>query len=219
VTVNREIPGLRCDVPKQTTPPWTTRKCALGLACLLLPVGGSTNIPATREQILCASSEVVIAEVLGGSGADCRLKGASDCMPQDVVHLSIRIKQVLGAGNAARVYGAGEIVQVSTIAAQVEHPELSVDLVPAGNLLVVPAIGRPLSDDDVAKLFVGKEYIFSMEVSAQFPLWASTWDMQREDWVRATLKRADGNRCPKLVSTIQSRPLWGDSYSSSALAR
>ena len=219
MTVNRETPDPRRNVPKQTTSPWTTRKCALVLACLLLPVGASTTIPATREQNLCASSEVVIADVLSGSGADCRSKGASDCTPQDVVHLSIRIKQVLGAGNGGRVYGAGEIVQVSTLAVQVEHPELSVDLVPAGNLLVVPAIGRPLSDDDVAKLFVGKEYIFSMQVSAQFPLWASTWDMQREDWVRATLKRANGNRCPKLVSTIKSRALWADGYPSSALAR
>jgi hypothetical protein len=220
VAVNREMPGLSRNVPKQTTPRWMALKCVFGLACLLLPIGGSTTSPATREQILCAgSTEVVIAEVLGGYGADCRLKGSSDCMPQDVVHLSIRIKQVLGVGNGARVYDVGELVQVSTIAAQVERPELSVDLVPAGNLLVVPALGRPLSDDDVAKLFVGKKYIFAMRVLPESPFWASTWDMQREEWVRATLRRADENRCPKLVSTIKSRALWADGYPSSALAR
>jgi len=168
-----------------------------GFGCLLASLRSSAIMPATREQILCASSEVVVATVYSGSGADCRLQWtAGPCSPQDLVRLSIAIQRTLAAVEGVSPHRAGDEVQVSTSAVQVEHPEMSDDLVPAGNLLVVPSLGRPLTDQDVQRLFVGREYIFALSASGAAPIWASTWDMQREAWVREVLVHANGEHCP-----------------------
>lgn len=83
----------------------------LAVACCALPVSAYA-IAATPEQILCNSGQVVVADVISGKSADCRLQHL-DCVPHDIGWLQIRIVDVLAVGGqrcAAGLRGGREMV-------------------------------------------------------------------------------------------------------------
>jgi len=172
-------------------------RVAFGLVCIQLFASAEAIMPATREQILCNSSEIVIATIIEGASADCRLKGLPNCDPQDVVRFSIRIDGVLGVRKHEHGYRIGDITEVTTRAVQITHPELSADHIPAGDLFVVPALGHALTDSEVSSLFLGKVYIFAVQSRPNPPFWSSTWDLQYQSWIEGIIHNADQYNCPE----------------------
>jgi len=51
---------------------------------------------ASTEQVFCGGQVVVIAQVKEGTSEDCRLRLGSSCMPQDGMHVSVTVSEVLG---------------------------------------------------------------------------------------------------------------------------
>lgn len=173
----------------------------IGIGSVLLASGleiprATAVIAATPEQRLCGSSVVVVAQVIDGFGRDCRLQQTSECYPRDVVELIVRVSRILGETDQTAVHD-GTVVAIETYAAQIEHPERSVDLVPDGNLLVVPARGHPLSNQEVRELFAYRKFIFGINTRTRLPYGATAWDLQREPWIHGVLMNPQGLPCPR----------------------
>jgi hypothetical protein len=165
-------------------------------------------MPASPEQILCASDAIVVGTIVRGTSADCRVGSMSggSCQPTDFVRLTIKVKNLIAqrsSGPASQQgrdvsYSVGQMLQLGAIVQNALPFRIGDKLVPMvherfDDLIVTPATGRPLSDADVKKLFAGRTYIFAVSGT-----YASVWRMGRSNWITRTLSGGVWD-CPKQV--------------------
>ncbi len=168
----------------------------LAISCLLFAPVRALAIAATEEEILCHSSAVVVAEVLGVKSRDCRrdVKEGEYCSPNNLVELSVQIKRVLGI----RTFPVYQVETIS-LAVSMRNGLLFGKPLQDGNgyLAVIPPTNSALSDDQLEKYFLGKSFIFAYSVDARgaSPYWASAYRLTSENWVINQIEKDP--TCPK----------------------
>ena len=173
---------------------------------LLSPLAAHATLPATHEQRLCigGAPDIVVAIVQDGKGADCRLGITEEqqCEPMNIVRLSIKMGVVLAVskdrqppGEDTALSGTYDSIQ-NDVGRTVEIETSVADSDDDGDL--VGPTSEPLTDKRVKKLFVGKEFIFSIMPTGALDghHWATVWPMKSKPWVMKTLREADGAGCP-----------------------
>lgn len=164
---------------------------------------------ASNEQVLCHQDFISVARVLSGFSRDFKEMG-KPCI-EDGIQLSIEITRPLAVKKQAadtaaeRIFRPGDTLQV------VSSIHNNLPLVPGaeyktwrpgdirtgyngsdlGRIGVEPPTGQPLTDQEVAEFFSGKDYVFSISTTRSTePFHASMWPIERLDWVIDTLKHS-----------------------------
>jgi uncharacterized protein len=206
----------------------------LFLVCCALPTWAQAIIGATQEQILCNSGQVVIADVISGRSADCRLQ-YRDCSPHDLGWLQIRIVDILAVGDdtAFRRFGAG--TKGNKFA---EHPH-EVRTTPVAKNQIVQVSVRisapldaPLTDAQVIHSFRGKRLLLSLSfgagvlpllgsaidasgtekgqptsLAAGSNLYGQIWPAEQREWVEKTIVDRNGENCPRAAFSDGHSPI------------
>ncbi len=196
------------------------------LTVCLLPIAAHAIVPATAEQMLCRSGQVVIADVISGVSADCRLK-SSDCPSQDFGRLNIRIVQVLATGDDASFRRFGVKPDANKVLGKPHEvrtrPVVEAQTVEVTIITLAPAY-VPLTDAVVDERFRGKRLLLSLyfggdviplkkdESNRRFhddppvfvppgtDLHAQQWKPEQREWVEKTLATRAGKQCPRLIA-------------------
>jgi hypothetical protein len=184
-------------------------KSALAGAFVLVPAVAYSMAMATTDQFVCArvSDTVVVARVQDGASVDCRLRSNGvQCTPTELINLSIKISAVIAVGRPEPNYPSGVPIATKTSISTVLGKTLLVTVTArmghygAGAQPVISA--TPLTDADIHRLFVGKNYIFS--VSGSTPnvdeIDATMWPVAAKNWVKDTVRRKKGIFCPMLLA-------------------
>jgi hypothetical protein len=204
--------GLSGNIPQQ----FAAKGQASGIVCsvksvlplllgLAIPLAALAIVPARPQQILCSSPEIVLAEIVDGAGADCRLHipPTSTCEPMNIVHLTIRIKDIIADSMARAAVGIGETVKVTARVQNQKPLKINGHVIQMVNperddLVVTPPTGKPLTGADIRELFEHKVFIFGIQpADGNEAQWASVWKVQRLPWILGILRQA--KECPRPV--------------------
>ena len=191
--------------------------------CCSLPVSAYA-IAATQEQILCHSGQIVVADVISGKSADCRLQ-YRDCYPRDLGTLQVRIIDVLAVGDDAafRRFGAA---MTDNKFAEAPHEVRTTPVIKNQTVEVSARMSEPLeaplTDVQVNERFRGKRLLLSLSfgggvlpllensiddsgtkkgpptsLPSGSDLYAQIWPAERREWVEKTIVDQNGKNCPK----------------------
>ncbi|MDP9009299.1 MAG: sel1 repeat family protein [Pseudomonadota bacterium] len=201
------------------------------LVCCALPVWAYAIAAATQEEILCNSGQVVVADVISGKSADCRLQ-YRDCSPHDSGWLQIHIVDVLAVGDDAAFRRFGAAMKDSKFT-EVPHavrttPVVTNQIVEVSVRIFAP-LDAPLTDALVIERFRGKRLLLSLSfgggvlpllestidesgtekgpttrLPAGSDLYAQIWPAEQREWIEKTIVDRNGEDCPKVI-TINGR--------------
>jgi hypothetical protein len=187
---------------------------ALTLAIFLSAFAGmavGSNALQPRD-IVCRSSHVFVAEVLGARSGDCRRRypDARSCGPTDLLHLSLRIGEMLASDDLAQSHAfgrdlrSGDLVEVQISVANrlprtIGGVILSGPSDEYGMLKANPPTGQSLSDEEISTLVLSKNFIFGISLNArsrptEIP-YANVWPVALGPWVRDSLRTPSGRKC------------------------
>src|ERR1700722_13362809 len=200
------------------------------LVCCTLPAWAYA-IAATQEQILCNSGQIVVADVISGRSADCRLQ-YRDCSPHDSGWLQIHVVDVLAVGDDAAFRRFGAAMKDSNFT-EAPHgvrttPVVTNQIVEVSVRISAP-LDAPLTDAQVNERFRGKRLLLSLSLGggvlpllentidesgtekgpptrlpAGSDLYAQIWPTEQREWIEKTIVDRNGSHCPKAV-TIKGR--------------
>jgi hypothetical protein len=190
--------------------------CFLVLAAPALADEILFDEPASMTQLFCSDQVVVVGRVKEGTSEDCRLRMASPCGSQEnQTHLSVTVSEVLAVRNgwdkgrfpmydpALAPRHVGELVGRTLeleVAAISGADFAATDTEPDGPDLHNPT-DAPLTDADIGRLYVGKQFIFTLEpLNSPGDLYSSgAWSLKSRNWAINTMRRAAGRDCPELL--------------------
>jgi hypothetical protein len=190
--------------------------CLLVLAVPVLADEALFDEPASMTQLFCSDQVVVVGRVKEGTSEDCRLRMASPCGSQEnQTHLSVTVSEVLAVKDgwdevrfptydpALAPRHVGELVGRTLeleVAAISGADFAATDTEPDGPELHNPT-DAPLTDADIGRLYVGKEFIFTLEpLNSPGDLYSSgAWSLQSRNWAINTIRRGAGRDCPALL--------------------
>jgi uncharacterized protein len=199
------------------------------LVCCALPVCpyALAAIAATQEQLLCNSGQVVVADVISGKTADCRLQ-YRDCSPHDIARLQIHIVDVLAVGDDAAFLRFGASMKDGKFT-EAPHevrttPVITNQIVEVSVRISAP-LDAPLTDAQVIERFRGKRLVLSLSfgggvlpllenginksgtekgpatsLPAGSDLYAQIWPAEQREWIEKTIVDRNGTQCPKAVT-------------------
>ena len=154
-------------------------------AASLSPAYGIELFPATAEQVLCNSSLLFKARVLGAMADDC-LPTELECHPTGNVILDVLVEEIYGAKS--------DVNSVAALAAIQDERE---QIVFSSAFQSVPDLGggyvedhlKALSDEEAVRIFVGRHFIFARHSGRPVggKLYATIWPVNNEDWVKQVL--------------------------------
>jgi TPR repeat protein len=200
------------------------------LVCCALPIWAYAAA-ATQEQILCNSGQIVVADVISGKSADCRLQ-YRDCFPHDSGWLKVHIVDVLAVGDDAafRTFGAAMKDSKFTAAPhEVRTTPVVTNQIVEVSVRISAPLDPPLTDAQVIERFHGKRLLLSLSfgggvlpllentidesgtakgpttsLPAGSDLYAQIWPAEKREWIEKTIVDRKGTHCPKAV-TINGR--------------
>jgi hypothetical protein len=192
----------------------------LALVCCALPVSAYAIVAATQEQILCNSGQIVVADVISGKTADCRLQ-YRDCLGW----LQIQIVDVLAVGDDAafRIFGADiKDNKFTEPPHEVRTTPVVKNQIVAVRVEVPAPLDAPLTDAQVIERFRGKRLLLSLSfgggvlplleskiyesgtekgpptsLPSGSDLYAQMWTAERREWIEKTIVERNGEHCPK----------------------
>jgi hypothetical protein len=174
------------------------------------------ELPASTTQLFCSTQVVVVGRVKEGTSEDCRLHMASPCGSQEnQTRLSVTVSEVLAVNNgwdkdrfptydpALAPRHVGELVgrTLELEVAAIHGPDFAAtDTEPDGPDLHNPT-DAPLTDADIGRLYVGKQFIFTLEpLNSPGDLYSSgAWSLKSRNWAINTMRRVAGRDCPALL--------------------
>ena len=168
---------------------------AIRLAALLVPASSNAIAPATREQIFCNDSHVVVAEIksLKTSAEACFNQPTMYC--QCSLKMVVEVKAVLGLKNSVSRYP--EDVGIS-IGKEVHLNSRTFQF--------PPAVLTPRSCSDIEANLLGKESVVSVLTHYgpwsdgtthvdRPPYWATIWPAEERAWIDKRLAVSNGVNC------------------------
>lgn len=191
-------------------------KAIVASCFLVLAAPVFAELPASMTQLLCSDQVVVVGRVKEGTSEDCRLRMASPRGSQEnQTHLSVTVSEVLAVRNdwdnsrfpmydpALAPRHVGELVGRTLeleVAAISGADFAATDTEPDGPDLHNPT-NAPLTDADIGRLYVGKQFIFTLEpLNGPGDLYSSgAWSLKSRNWAINTMRRSAGRDCPELL--------------------
>src|ERR1700730_5519374 len=197
------------------------------LGCCALPACAYAVVAATQEQVLCHSGQVVVADVISGKSADCRLQ-YRDCFPHDSGWLKVHIVDVLAVGDDAafRIFGAAMKDSKFTEAPhEVRTTPVVTNQIVEVSVRISAPLDAPLTDHQLVERFRGKRLLLALSfgggllplientieesgtekgpttsLPAGSDLYAEIWPAEKREWIEKTIVDRNGTHCPKAVT-------------------
>jgi hypothetical protein len=148
----------------------------------VLPISAYATLPATPEDVLCNSTEILVGDVLEGASADCRLRYTQWCSPHDLGYLTVRVIKLLAVADDTTPLNPTQIVRMRV---RIQAPN-----------------DRPLGNDDVDSQFRGRRLLLSVSLprkGIQEDVYGEIWAPDQRAWIEQTVRNRNGARCPKPV--------------------
>jgi len=198
------------------------------VALAFSPSAGFALLPATSKEILCNSTHVVLATVLKATPIDFRIDSktrrkitSNYCTPQNTVNLTIEVLEILAVKNETAslpkesAISIGKKIEINSSLFGISPRSSKKDHKLIKNF---PFSKEPASSKQVSKMFLGKQFIFSITIQQGYdwsksyewgkgvyknmiskPPYFATWHIAPKSLVIDILKHGDGNSCPKLI--------------------
>jgi hypothetical protein len=177
-------------------------------ACLFASDAAVAILPASSEQLLCLGSHVIDATVVAARPKDCRIDAqrrgvhVDFCAPSNMLELDIQVREVLATyPDAPRPRAAGDpngaqrLLVISHVndafGAVAERSASPIDVIKDAELF---------TPENLAKVFVGKNLVFSITVGYIAPseskrYYANVWSPTSREWILSTLEQRGGRQC------------------------
>lgn len=151
-------------------------------------------------QFLTNKDCIVIAEVTKGISTDIRHRNAGGISPKNTVKLWIKIEEIISTRIASRnddsikIPSQGGVIEVNgSVTNSLSFRGFSPDELDGGNIPLEPPTGELLSHEEITNFFVGKRFIFGIEIlrynNPKGQNYANVWPVTKIGIINDLLKK------------------------------